>query len=167
MGDFVSGYGQAAQNTYNQVLTYTTSLLIAGTVVPLSLLSMEAFGVAKGIDQLRPSYYMIKIFADNSYGIMWCGSFLYTTAVNVVVNFKNIVTSFLEKLMPFLKPYIKQLSDASGYVEAAVCNNFKAPLIGLSDGIKSSMEYFKRNVNTSVVVGALGLASLAAYYFWK
>lgn len=162
-GSFLNGYGLGLDATYNKLATVLTSIMTVFGGLLVVLFALEAFGIAKKIQWVRPSFYIIKYLADPVYDIFRFFSYMYTSFGKVFSNFKYVFDKLIERIVPFLRPMIRQLEIGGQYVkDATVSAVVKAPFMGIVNGFRDAVTGLQKNVGlTGTIAMATGVATIA------
>jgi hypothetical protein len=132
--EFFSGYNIGLEGVWGKPIAYLLSLIIFFGGGVLLLFTIEAIGLALKIPQIRPSYYIV-LLGDTFYSVFLFLTYIYGS---ITVCFSKFV-EVIKKLLPFLKPYIDDLTVASTYVFAAVEDFMSSPFMGLVNGFSQSL----------------------------
>jgi hypothetical protein len=152
---FLRGYDFALDETYNQFITIITSLITVGGSLLVVLFGLEAYGIARKIKWIRPSYYLIKYLADPIYDIFRFISYLYSCLGKILSNFKFVLDAVVDQLMPVVKPIVKQLEIGAYFIKKAAINvGLEAPCAGITKGFNDAVTGLKKNVGLTAFIAA-------------
>jgi hypothetical protein len=142
---------------------FTTSLLVfAGGLVVFGFF-LEGVGMRKKLRAIRPSYYVIKCFANPVYDLSRNIAYLYTFAGRVLSNIRDVLDSIIQRLMPWLRPYFDMVKEGCVYVKWAVRDVFEALPQVIARGFTDAIA---RHRNLTALISP-GLILGTGYFFYR
>lgn len=168
--EFFEGY-QVPMKTviggaYGKLAAYSvSSLLVIGSVLLIGL-TFEAIGIHTKLNFFRPSFYVVSI-ANTIYYFFMSFSYLYGWAARVVVRFNEVINYVIEFLAPWLKPYIRALRNASGYMYTSVMDLAESPIVGTMNGFTKSIENLAKQSTGPIRFVFLLMIGCTVLYLWR
>jgi len=158
---FLKSYNIGLMSSYNIVATQLTTVFGVGGGLILSLSILEAIGLSKGRNFLRPSHCIIKYVANPLYVFIYDFVYVYSYIGGTISNIKKVLVKIISYLMPFIRPYIAQISVASSYVKLALYDTVASLWNGINIGFTDAVVEHKFVAATVT----FALTTLTGFYF--